>query len=100
MLDNYINKIPPFFRNKYAIVAIAYLIYMMFIDSNDYRSQFKLRQNLRSLEKQEKYYTKQIEIAKLKYDNLFNDPKSLEKFAREKYWMKRADEDLYIILDK
>lgn len=73
---------------------------MIFIDSNNFVSQFKLRQNLRSLEKQERYYDEQIEVAKLKYDNLFSDPKNLEKFAREKYWMKKDGEDLYIITEK
>lgn len=100
MLEKYLDKIPGFLKNKYILVLCLYLFYMFFLDSNDYISQWKLRKTYRSLVKQEKYYNEQIKTAKLKYDNLFNNPESLERFAREKYWMKKEGEDLYIIADK
>ncbi len=99
-LNKYKNKIPSILRNKFVLVALGYFIYMMFFDSNDIPSQFKLRKHLKGLEKQHNYYAEKIKEVEKERQQLFSNIESMEKFAREKYWMKKENEDLYIILEK
>ncbi len=53
---------------------------------------------LNNLKNDKEYYTKKIEVDSKKLRELKTDNQSLEKFAREQYHMKKADEDLYIVL--
>ena len=70
---------------------------MVFFDSNDLIMQFRLRRKLKSLEEQKVYYLKKIEEVKKDREELFGNSESLEKYAREKYFMRRKGEDVYII---
>jgi cell division protein FtsB len=73
---------------------------MMFIDNNDIVSQFTLRSKLRDLEKQKEYYQERKEKIKAEREELMSNYELLEKFAREKYLMKRKTEDLYVIVEE
>lgn len=73
---------------------------MLFIDSNDLYSQYKKHRKLRELEQQKTYYTQKIKEVKKDRKELLSNDGLLEKFAREKYLMKRESEDLYIIVQE
>ncbi len=92
------KKLPIFVRNFYFLVGAFFLVWMLFIDSNDFYSQFKKRKKLRELERQKEYYIQKIEEVQKDRHELLSDDKLLEKFAREKYLMKRDKEDLYVIV--
>ena len=93
-----IRKLPKFVKNFYFLVSAFFLVWMLFIDSNDFYSQFKKGKKLRELERQKEYYIQKIqEVEKDRHELLSND-KLLEKFAREKYLMKKEKEDLYVIV--
>jgi len=70
---------------------------MLFFDERDIFTMSHHRQELRELQKSEKYYTEQINKEKTELENLKNSPATLEKYAREKYFMKRDNEDLFLI---
>ena len=70
---------------------------MLFFDERDIFTMNHHRQELRDLQKSEKYYTEQINKEKTELENLKNSPATLEKYAREKYFMKRDNEDLFLI---
>jgi len=70
---------------------------MLFFDERDVFTMSHHRQELRELQKSEKYYTEQINKEKTELENLKNSPATLEKYAREKYFMKRDNEDLFLI---
>ena len=70
---------------------------MLFFDERDIFTMSHHRQELRQLQKSEKYYTEQINKEKTELENLKNSPATLEKYAREKYFMKRDNEDLFLI---
>lgn len=72
---------------------------MLFIDSNDLISQYKLRSKLSELEKEKKYYNEMIDEVKVEREALFQREELLEKFAREKYFMKRKTEDVFVIVE-
>jgi len=92
------ERIPPFMRNKYILTIIIFLIWIVLLDSNSLISRRKEMKNLRKLRADKEYYVQRIEEDKRKLHELKTDDRNLEKFAREQYRMKKADEDLYIVL--
>lgn len=94
----YIDKIPPFLRNKYLLTIIIFFVWLLLLDSNNLISRYKEMKNLRKLKSEKEYYVQRIEEDKRKLHELKTDNQNLEKFAREQYRMKKPDEDLYIIL--
>jgi cell division protein FtsB len=73
---------------------------MVFIDSNDIVSQITLQSKLNDLEKQKEFYQERKEKIQAEREELLSNYELLEKFAREKYLMKRKTEDLYVIVEK
>lgn len=71
---------------------------MFFIDSNDVVSQVSLANKLNDLKAQKEFYKeKKIEVLQNR-EELNSNKELLEKFAREKYMMKKQSEDLYVIV--
>ena len=100
MLKHYGEKIPNWLKNRYAITSIAFVIWMLFFDSNDAFMLFKLRRELSQIRSEKEYYQQRIEETRIDLENLLNDNQKLEKFAREKYLMKNPDEDIFVIVVK
>ncbi len=73
---------------------------MIFLDSNNFRSQYRLYQQMKGLERQHEYYQTQLEQVKADRAQLFSDEKSLEKFARENYFMKMPDETVIVVVEE
>ena len=94
----FINKVPPVFRNKYLLTIIIFFTWLLLLDSNNLIARFKAVRELHQLRRDKEYYINKIESEKTKLKELKTDDENLEKFAREQYRMKKADEDLYIIL--
>ena len=92
-----LKKIPSWLKSKYLITGVAFLAWMLFIDRNDLPLQWKRISELKQLQQSEKNMTKQITETKNELDQLKTNPATLEKYAREKYMMKKDNEDLYII---
>jgi cell division protein FtsB len=87
-------------KNKYYITLIAFFIWMLFFDKNDFISQIKLRAQVYRMEQKKKFYTDKIQQLNQQKQQLFASPASVEKFAREKYYMKKDNEDIYVIVRK
>ena len=85
-------------RNKYFIAGIAFLTWMLFFDRNDLMSQYEYRTQLNKLEAEKEFYLKQTEKAVKDLNELTTDKVKLEKFAREKYLMKKKNEDVFVII--
>lgn len=82
--------------NRYVIVLGFFVVWMLFLDNTSYMEQRVLNQQLEELENNKKYY--QDEIRKDEENiKLLKNPDQIEKYAREKYYMKRDSEDVYII---
>lgn len=93
-------KLPRFTRNFYFIFGFLFLIWMLFIDANDFYTQYQLRNKLKTLEAERAYYIEKIEEVKQEREELLSNDELLEKFAREKYLMKKESEDLFIIVEE
>lgn len=87
-------------KNKYFLVVAFVFVWMMFFDRYDIPSQLKMHRKIKQLEADRDFYLSGKEEIAERKKVLFSDPSELERFAREKYRMKKADEDLFIIEEK
>ena len=85
------------FRNKYIIASTAFIFLMLFIDHNDIFVQLDRQRQLKALLISKNFYQQQIDQTKKDLSELQNNPAALEKYAREKYLLKRDNEDLFVI---
>jgi cell division protein FtsB len=86
------------FKNKFFLVTVAFAVWMTFFDKNDLLSQYQYRQEVNGLKEQRDFYKLQnVKVAK-DLDELTSDPKKLEKFAREKYLMRKDNEDVFVVV--
>lgn len=89
-----LEVIPPAFRNRYILAMTAFFFWMIFIDKHDALTQWRLQRTVNKLEAEKAYYQKKIEQAERDRQNLQING---EKFARERYFMKKRGEDVFII---
>lgn len=94
------NRLPKAFRNFYFLTAFFFFIWMVALDSNNLFTRYELSSKLGSLENEKEYYEEKIKEVEKDRDELFGDRESLEKFAREKYLMKKESEDIFIVEEK
>ena len=90
------NKIFQFFSNRYIIILFAFAIWMFFFDENSFFVNREFNQTIDKLEQDKEFYLREIKKDTHKIKELEN-PEKLDKFAREKYNMKKENEDIYII---
>ena len=95
-----LKRVPPAFRNFYFVTGITFLVWMTFLDSNDLINRYRLSAKLRSLENEREYYQEKINEVEKDRQELMGTTELLEKFAREKYLMKKPTEDIFIIKEK
>ncbi|MBS1747261.1 MAG: septum formation initiator family protein [Bacteroidetes bacterium] len=89
-----------FIRNKYVIASAAFIIVMLFLDHNDIFVQIDRQRQLKELTASKDYYEQQIEQTKKNLSNLENNPEAIEKYAREKYLLKKDNEDVFVVVPK
>jgi cell division protein FtsB len=99
-MNQFLSTIPPWIRNKYFISTAVFAVIVLFLDKNDLFTQLERKQELRKLEKTKEYYSKQIELERKELESLKKNPATIEKYAREKYLMKKDNEDLFLITEK
>lgn len=92
-----LKKLPRIFRNFYVVTGLIFLVWMSFLDENDFMTRHRLNAKLESLEDEKAFYEQKIEEVKKDRDELIGNPELLEKYAREKYLMKKPQEDLFIV---
>lgn len=93
-----LTRIPAWLKNKYFLTTVGFIVWVMFFDTRDFiTSHFRERAELMKLEKSKQYYEQQIAVTQKELDQLKTNPALLEKYAREKYLMKRDNEDLFLI---
>lgn len=86
--------------NKYFLVSLAFLIYLTFFSPNNLLNQVEATRTLRALDKEKNFYISQTEKDRELIKTLKTDTAALEKFGREKYLMKKDNEDIYLITEE
>jgi cell division protein DivIC len=95
-----LQKIPPVLINKYLLTAIFFLVWMFFFNEKDLLTEFKRKSKLKELQKSEEHLSETIKETRLELSQLKSNARTIEKYAREKYLMKKDNEDLFIIAPK
>jgi len=85
--------------NKYILTILCFIVWMCFFDQRDIFNTIEQKGKLNELMNKKHYYEQEIAIAQKELTDLQNNSAALEKFAREKYLMKKDGEDIYIIED-
>lgn len=85
-----------FLSNKYVLLLLLFAIWMFFFDSNSWFIHNELNNEISDLEDKKEYYQAEIDKDK-KTIEILSDSVEIEKFAREEYYMKRENEEIYII---
>ncbi|MDQ3289840.1 MAG: septum formation initiator family protein [Bacteroidota bacterium] len=93
-------RLPKFIRSFYFISTITFLVWMFFFDSNDFMTQYQMSKKLNDLETDKEYYVQKIAEVQKDRTELMSNPELLEKYAREKYYMKRPNEEVFILVKK
>ncbi|MEE6186770.1 hypothetical protein PIECOFPK_01642 [Mycovorax composti] len=94
-----LGKVSRFLTNKFFLATVGFLAIMLFLDKNDIFTTIERKRELNGLIQSKEYYTQELaELKKIKTD-LENDPVVIEKLAREKYLMKRDNEDIFLTED-
>ncbi|NND88122.1 MAG: septum formation initiator family protein [Flavobacteriaceae bacterium] len=82
--------------NKYVLILLLFLVWMLFFDTNSWLIHRELTTDIKALEENKEYYHGEIEKDK-EFLEKMKDSNEQEKFAREKYFLKKDGEDIYII---
>jgi cell division protein FtsB len=84
------------FKNIFVIILVIFAVWMLFFDANSYLIHRELNNEMDALEDEKDYYKNEIEKDKKAIQELSTE-EGIEKLAREKYYMKKENEEIYII---
>ncbi|WP_417289679.1 FtsB family cell division protein [Corallibacter sp.] len=90
------NKYLKPFKNVFLLILVVFAVWMIFLDSNSWLIHHELNSDIDELEAEKEYYQKEI-IKDKKAIKALSTEDGIEKLAREKYYMKKDNEDIYII---
>ncbi len=82
--------------NIYVLVLTAFVVWMLFFDTNSLLIHRELKKEIKNLEKTQDFLRNEIEKDK-KIIKKLSDSNELEKFAREQYYLKKKNEEIYLI---
>ena len=96
-IRNIINLLPKPLRNKYLILLLLFIFWIVFLDDYNLINQNKMKNNVDDLKEQKEFYISQIKSDSTELSKLKNDSEEQERFAREKFLMKKDNEDIFIL---
>lgn len=91
------KQLPKPLQNKFVLTLLVFVLLLLFVDKHGFLTQWKLHKSVKQLETDKEYYSKKIDEANRDKDEIENNQ---ERFAREKYNMHKADEEVIVLPDK
>jgi cell division protein DivIC len=91
------NKLRKIFLNKYLIVFLIFAVFVTFFDEHSFIHRWQSYRRIVQMKKEMKYYQDEIKTNRQKKNELESSNENLEKFAREHYYLKKENEDIFII---
>jgi cell division protein DivIC len=95
-----LDKIPPILKNKFVITGFVFFTWLMFFDKNNLLDRISNLRLLSDLKEVEEYYIVQNRQDSIRIQELMTNSENLEKFAREQYFMKKNNEDIFVIVEE
>jgi cell division protein FtsB len=87
-------------RNKYLMAVLVFLVWLLIFDNNSLIDRVRYLRILHDMEDEKQYYLERIEEDSRRLKELKTDRDNLEKFAREQYFMKKENEDVFVIVEE
>ncbi|RUA31235.1 MAG: septum formation initiator family protein [Bacteroidetes bacterium] len=87
-----------FLWNRYVIAFLVFVFFVLILGPNNLRTQYRLSKVEEDIRNERQFYLDEIEKNRKISEELMTNLDNLERFAREKYWMKRDNEDVYLII--
>ena len=94
----FMERLLELIRNKYFLSVAAFIVWMLFFDRNDMISQYEFRSVVDKLQEEKDFYEQETAKVKKDLNELNTNLNTAEKFAREKYFMKKDNEDVFVII--
>lgn len=98
MKEKFLRFIPARLRNRYGLGLGLFVLYVCFLSDYDLYTTLKLCAELSKKRSEHERYEQDIRTVRAELHELNGDMALLEKFAREKYKMKRDDEDVFVLV--
>ena len=92
-----LNHIPAWLKNKYLLTSVGFVVWLLFFDDRDLLTNMNHHRELRALERSREHFISENKATSQELEQLKNDAATLEKYAREKYRMKKDNEDLFVL---
>jgi cell division protein FtsB len=89
-----------FLKNFYLAGSVGLLVWLLFFELNSIPDQLKNWWKLQELEDQKEYYKQQINLLNKEQASTLGTDKLMEKYAREKYFMKKDSEEVFVLVDE
>lgn len=96
-LESFLEKVPKPFKNFFVFTTILFVLWMLFLDVDSIPRQWRKYRANKELIQESEFYQEKIKKSKDELQGLKNDPEKLERLAREKYYMHKKTEDVYVI---
>ncbi len=87
-------------RNKYLMAVLVFLVWLLIFDNNSLIDRVKYLNTLHEMKDEKQYYLERIDEDSRRLNELKTDRDNLEKFAREEYFMKKENEDVFVIVEE
>lgn len=99
-MKSILQHVPQQLRNRYGLAVLLLVSWITFFDQSDIWTTWKNHRELSSMEEQAEWYANEIAHTKEQLAEIGSDQDLLEKFARERYLMKRDNEDIFVLVEK
>jgi len=99
-VKRFLRKIWPWLKNKYVLTITIFAVWILFFDQNNLVDRMKMSSEIRRLEADREYYLEEIEKDSARLHELTTDRDNLEKYAREQFFMKKPNEDVFVIVEE
>lgn len=95
--NKYIKKTLKVLSNKYVVCTLVFCLFFIIIDNNGLMTYYRLHKQNTILTDQKEKLKQEILTDSLNYEKLTNNPEEIERFGRENYFMKRDNEEIFIV---
>ena len=96
-MNDILSKIWKVVKNKYVAATLIFIVLIAFVDENNLILTSRLHRQVRALHAEEQRLQEGIVVDSIRAVSLKHDKVAIERYGREEYYMKRADEDIYIV---
>ncbi|MEM6263546.1 MAG: septum formation initiator family protein [Bacteroidota bacterium] len=96
--EKLLKRLTALLNSKYLLVLLITGIWMIFFDRLNLVSQMNVRQQIEELHRDKAHYERAIQQVDYEREQLLTQPEEMERYARERYYMKRKNEDVFVVV--